>query len=129
MGKVLVGVGAFGDVIHAETIDHTAVRLPVPDPAVSAEYGEYLVVTFGCRTCHGQELAGGKDPDPNAPPGPNLTQGGNLSGLSEEGFVSMIRNRKSEWMPYESLAKMTDDELKAISLYLKSLPSLENAVK
>ena len=36
------------------------------------------VDTFGCRTCHGPQLAGGKDPDPAAPPGPNLTAGGNL---------------------------------------------------
>jgi mono/diheme cytochrome c family protein len=89
------------------------------------EYGEYLVDTFGCRTCHGPELAGGKDPDPAAPPAPNLTPGGNLGSWDEQTFLTTIRTRKSEWMAFEALNHMTDEELQALWHYLQSLPALE----
>jgi hypothetical protein len=52
---------------------------------------------------------------------PNLTPGGNLAFWTEAAFISTMRTRQSEWMPYESLAKMSDDELMAIWTYLASL--------
>lgn len=124
-GRLLVALGAFGNVLHAETIDHTAPRPAALTADASAAYGEYLVTSFGCTTCHGAQLAGGKDPNPDAPPGPNLTRGGNLSSWTDADFINVIRARKSEWMPYESLSKMTDQELTAIFRYLQSLPALE----
>jgi hypothetical protein len=74
-------------------------------------------------------LAGGKDPNPDAPPGPNLNPGGNLTNWSEQVFITMVRTRQSEWMPFESLNKMSNDELKAIWLYLESLPPLATKTK
>lgn len=124
-GKILFALGAFGNVLQAETIDHTAPRLAAPAADASAAYGEYLVTSFGCTTCHGAQLAGGKDPNPDAPPGPNLTRGGSLSNWTDTDFINVIRTRKSEWMPFESLSKMTDQELTAIFRYLESLPALE----
>ena len=124
LGRVLLAVGVFGDLIDAEIIDHTAARPVAPPPGVTVEYGKYLADTFGCRTCHGPQLAGGKDPDPNAPPGPNLTPDGKLGTWDEQTFLTTIRTRQSEWMPFERLKHMTDEELKAIWLYLQSLPAL-----
>lgn len=123
MGRVLISLGAFGDVINAETIDHTGPRPDAPETGVTAEYGKYLVDTFGCRTCHGPELAGGKDPNPDAPPAPSLTRGGNLGTWDQQTFISTIRTRQSEWMPFETLGRMTDEELQALWLYLQSLPA------
>jgi mono/diheme cytochrome c family protein len=125
MGRVLLGAGVFGDVLNAETIDHAGQRPEAPVVGVTEEYGEYLVNTIGCRTCHGQELSGGQDPAPGAPPGPNLTPGGHLGSWTEAAFITTVRTRQSEWMPFESLAKMNDDELKAIWTYLQALPELE----
>ena len=122
MGRLLLAVGAFGDVINAETIDHTAARPHAPIPAASAEYGSYLVQTVGCSTCHGENLTGGTGPEPGAPPGPDITATGNLGSWAEADFILQMRARKSEFMPFESLAKMSDEELSAIYLYLQSLP-------
>ena len=125
MGKILLSIGVFGDVINAETIDHNADR-PIPvNPAPDRTYGEYLVKTFGCATCHGEALTGGKSPDPGMPPGPDLTPGGSLGTWTELDFITSVRVRKSESMPFESLSKMTDEELLAIFRYLQSLPAAE----
>ncbi len=124
LGRGLLSLGLFGDLIDAERINHTASRPTAPEPAITVEYGQYLAVTFGCRTCHGPDLAGGKDPDPDAPPGPNLTPGGNLANWDEQTFIAAIRTRESKWMAYESLNHMTDAELQALWLYLKSLPAV-----
>lgn len=129
IGRVLVTVGAFGDVFIAESIDHSAPRPTAPATVVDAEYGAYLVNTFGCRTCHGEQLAGGANPDPAGPPGPDLTGSGHLKDWSQADFIQTMRTRRSDWMPFESLSHMTDEELTAIFLYLQSLPGLETAAR
>jgi mono/diheme cytochrome c family protein len=121
VGKILIALGIFGDVLNAETIAHDE-RPPAPSPGVSVQYGQYLVNTFGCQTCHGENLGGGTGPEPGAPPGPDLTANGNLGKISDEDFILLVRVARSEYMPYESLAKMSDDELRAIWSYLQSLP-------
>jgi mono/diheme cytochrome c family protein len=128
-GRVLLGLGVFGDVLNAETIDHTGPRPDSPAAGVTAAYGEYLVRTFGCSTCHGPQLSGGQSSDPGMPPGPNLTPGGPMVYWTQDTFISTVRTRQSEWMPYQSLAKMSDDELGALWLYLGSLPALETTTK
>ena len=120
LGQVLLSAGAFGDIIDAERIDHNGPRPTPVAPGATAAYGDYLVSTVGCRTCHGANLSGGKDPDPKAPPAPNLTQSGDLRNWSEADFLTAARTRKSEFMPWKDLSRMTDDELKVIWLYLQS---------
>jgi mono/diheme cytochrome c family protein len=130
LGAALIGAGAFGKIIAAEEIAHGGPRPPVVEPGVTVAYGDYLVRTGECRTCHGASLAGGKDPDPNAPPAPNLTPGGELAGWSEQSFLAAMRTgvtpagrRLSPYMPWKYVGQMTDDELKAVWLYLQSLPA------
>lgn len=125
LAHVLISAGAFGNVISAESIDHRASPPAAPPRAVSAAYGQYLVDTVGCRACHGAALSGGKDPNPQAPPAPNLTPGGALRSWNEATFITSIRTRQSPFMPFKDLSHLSDDELKALWLYLQSLPSKE----
>jgi cytochrome c553 len=131
LARVLISAGAFGDVINAETIDHTGPRPSYPTEEASAVYGDYLSKLVGCTTCHGENMAGGKDPDPAAPPAPNITPGGDVQNWSEVDFfiamqtgVTPSGHELSDFMPWQSLAQMNDTELQAIWLYLQSLPAL-----
>lgn len=129
MGRVLIAAGAFGQPFPAEYVDHSSPLPAAPAQGATAAYGDYLVRIAGCRTCHGQELAGGPNPEPGGPPGPNLTPGGGFGGWSQETFVTAARTNKSKGMPWEDYTGMSDHELEAIFLYLRSLPALENAIK
>lgn len=129
LGIALIGAGAFGDLMAAEHIDHLAPRPPAVQPSLTAAYGDYLVRAGQCRTCHGPDLTGGKDPDPEAPPAPSLTQSGQLSTWDEADFIHALRTgstpndrQMSPFMPWMFIGQMTDDELKAMWLYLRSLP-------
>ena len=134
LGHILLTLGTFGDIISAEEINHTAPRQPAPQRTVSVEYGEYLVYTRECRTCHGENLVGGKSPEPGAPFAPNLTSGGVIAAYTESSFITTMRtgvtpyNRPldAKFMPYESLASMTDEDLTAMFRYLISLSAPSN---
>ena len=136
LAKVLYGLGAFGDLLYAETIPHDA-RPPAPPKGVTVEYGEYLVDANGCRSCHGHELSGGKSGDPDSPLGPNLTPGGAPGSWSEAEFLNTMRTGATPdgeqlnpgFMPWPFLGRMTDDELSAIWLYLQAQPALETTTK
>lgn len=132
LGRVLLLTGQI-ELLPVEVIDHTGPRPSAPEPGVTVEYGEYLAV--GCIGCHGQDFSGG--PITGAPPDwpapPNLTPGGGLAGWSEEDFITTMRTGvtpigrqlRNEYMPWEVIGQMTDDELKATWLYLQSLPPKE----
>jgi mono/diheme cytochrome c family protein len=136
VAKVMYGLGAFGNLLYAETIPHD-VRPTAAAEGATPEYGEYLVNVIGCRQCHGETLSGGQGPEPGMPPGPNLTSGGELYAWSEADFISVLRTGRTpsgrqlnpEFMPWESLAKMTDVELGALWAYLASLPAMEATTK
>jgi hypothetical protein len=69
------------------------------------------------------------------PPAPNLTfgAGSTLPTWTEEGFITAMRTGvtpmgaklRSEYMPWTSYRYMSDDELKAVWLYLQSLPKVD----
>lgn len=129
LGKILVGAGVMGNVIEAETIDLKASRPASPVEGVTPEYGDYLTRVSGCRLCHGEDLAGDpKPPNPAAPPVPGLAAGSEVAFWSEAQFMNTIRTGiapsghvLSEFMPWKELRNMSDDQLKAIWLYLESL--------
>jgi mono/diheme cytochrome c family protein len=133
MAKVLYALGAFGDLLYAETIQHDVRPASAEtEVGVTAEYGEYLVNAHGCKSCHGENLAGGQPAEPGAPLAPNLTPGGELIGWSEEDFFTTLRTgvvptgrTLSDSMPWLYFSKMTDDEITAVWLYLQSQPALE----
>ena len=125
--RALYGAGAIKDA--ADKIDHS---LPVQQPVaegVTLEHGQY--VANMCKGCHGAELAGGKVPGgpPDWPPAAKLTRGeGNAMDryASADSMIAMFRSGKRadgsavQVMPFESLAKMSDTDLRALHLYLKS---------
>ncbi len=121
-GQVLLATGALGNVLQAEGIDRSGVRPPEPAPAVSAAYGEYLARTAGCQTCHGKDLTGGKGANALSPSAPDITTSGALRLRPERVFIREAQARVGEFMPWKTLNSMSDDELKALWLYLKSLP-------
>jgi len=114
--------------LPASIIDFDAPRPPEPVPGVTAEYGQYLAIA--CSICHADNLAGGTEPGA----GLNLTPGGDLGSWTEAQFIQALRTGKtpagklldSELMPWKSMGQMSEDELKAIWLYLQSLPPVEN---
>jgi mono/diheme cytochrome c family protein len=114
--------------LPAHLIDFKAPRPPEPVPGVTAEYGKYLSIT--CHICHLDNMAGGTEPGQ----GLNLTPGGDLATWTEEDFLKTIRTGVTpsgkkldpSLMPWQSMGKMSDDELKAIWLYLQSLPPVVN---
>lgn len=119
--------------LPAELIDHQAPRPAAPEAGVTVEYGQYLAVT--CTGCHGAGLSGGLIPGapPSIPPALNITPGGELIGWSESDFIAALRTGvtpsgrqlRNEFMPWQVLGQMTDDELKAVWLYLQSVPARE----
>jgi cytochrome c553 len=125
--RALYGAGFIQDA--AAKIDHT---LPVQQPvaeAVTLEHGQY--VANMCKGCHGDELAGGKVPGgpPDWPPAARLTKGeGNAMERypTAESMIAMFRSGKRpdgsavQVMPFESLGKMSDTDVRALHLYLKS---------
>ena len=133
LGSVMYGFGVFGNQLIAGEIDQ-AHRPSVPEPGVNPAYGKYLVNINGCRSCHGAQLAGGKPGAPGSPLAPNLTPGGELTAWSEADFIKTLRtgvtpsgtNLPDQFMPWQFKSQMTDDELKAVFAYLKSLPRAAN---
>jgi mono/diheme cytochrome c family protein len=109
--------------IPAETIEHTAPRPPAPEPGVTVEYGKYLATA--CTICHGPDLSGGTA----AGAGLDLTGSGDLADWTEEEFMHTLRTGERPQgedldpnrMPWKRVGKLTDDELRAIWLYLQTL--------
>ncbi len=122
--------------VPAALIDHAALPAAAIEPEVTAEYGRFLVDIGHCRSCHGEELNGRPLPPMlDEPPARNLTPAGNLASWSEEDFVQTIRTgvnpagqglREPMLTTLMHLRKQTDDELRAIFMYLQSLPAREN---
>ena len=135
LAKTMAGAGVLGD-LPVEVVSHD-VHVTAPERGASVEYGEYLMNINDCRLCHGQELAGGPSPDPTDKwISPNLTPGGELGFWAEDQFISTLRtgvtpsgHQLNENMPWQDYRKFYDDELKAIWLYLQSLPKLPQYTK
>jgi cytochrome c553 len=129
--KILLAAGVLGK-LPVEGVNHEP-HVVAPEASVNAEYGKYLVDINDCRTCHGQNLAGGKHPDPSVTiKVPNITPGGDPGFWAEEQYFTAIRTGVTpsghvlnpKLMPWTTYSLMTDDELKAIWLYLQSQPKL-----
>ena len=130
-GRIVMNIAKEITFLPAELIPHDAPRPVTPEPGVTPEYGEYL--SHSCKVCHGLTLSGGEIPGfpPEWPSAPNLTsgEGGRLPAWGAEGFIQIIktgqkhgRSINPEYMPWESYRHMTADELRAVYMYLQSLP-------
>jgi mono/diheme cytochrome c family protein len=125
LGGALIGAGVFP--LAVNVIDHASAGTRTVVPATSREYGQYIVDVAGCRICHGADLEGGKS-DGGPPPGPSLVS--RTRDWSLDNFRSTIRTGRTragraldpEQMPWPFFARMTDEELEALWLYVRSLP-------
>lgn len=119
--------GAFFSAAH---IDHNAPRIKEVKAEVTPEFGAYLAQF--CAACHNTDFSGGSHHGPpDWPNTANITPDPEhgIGNWSEEDFFRAIREGKRpdgtelhpEAMP-RTIGKMTDDELKAIWLYLQTVP-------
>ena len=132
LGRVMLTLGQLPPEIvpNVTVINHSAPRPVAPKPGVTVEYGKYLART--CALCHsanfnGQTIREGG----NVYVVLNLTRGGEVGYWSEEQFITTLHtgvapsgHHLKEFMPWKYFGQMTDDELKAVWLYLQSLPPL-----
>jgi cytochrome c553 len=131
VGRILIAAGVFGEVFAVDKIDHTGARLPTTPAAGTPDFGQYLVAISGCRSCHGSNLAGAKTPDPNSPPAPNITPGGQFGAWSQQDFINTLRtgttpagHQINKAMPWATFKNGTDEELAAMYGYLKTVPAV-----
>lgn len=127
--RVAYGFGAIRDA--AAKIDHSLPpQQPIPE-AVSVEHGKY--VANMCLGCHGEKLAGGKVPGgpPDWPAASNLTAGpGSVMKLypDADAMLKLFRTGKRPdgsdvlVMPFGSLKNMSETDVRALFMYLKTLP-------
>ncbi len=139
--------------IIIKTMPKPVGSVPEPDHSDPVTYGEYLVTVGGCEGCHTPEengqpvmdrrLAGGREfqfPEGmmiSANITPDDTAGIGL--WSEDRFVTEIRTRIQlplepvtqqtfTLMPWTHLAQLTDDDLRAIYRYLRTVPPIGDPV-
>jgi mono/diheme cytochrome c family protein len=92
--------------------------------AVTLEYGRYRASTL-CVACHGQRLEGAQPPDPSSPPAPPLM---NAATWTLDQFRTAMRTGQTPtrqlddmFMPYTVTAHLTDEEIEALHMYMRSL--------
>jgi mono/diheme cytochrome c family protein len=132
LSELAIVSGRVPDLIPAERVSRQPPRLDAPQPSASPAYGAYLVETGGCKVCHREDLSGGLHPLslPEEPPPPDLTASGRLASWSEDDFLRALRTGTTPdgqrmddaWMPWRSISRMSDLELRAIFRFLRSLP-------
>jgi mono/diheme cytochrome c family protein len=131
MGKVLMATGQIK--LSADEIEsHDAPHATLPPAAdTTIEFGAHLAGV--CTGCHSPSLAGGKiaGGDPSWPAAANLTPAG-IGDWTYEQFVTALREARRPdgttlLPPMDGMVpfaqRMTDVELQALWMYLRSLPA------
>ena len=125
LGPVARGLYAAGKlpVFEAAKVKHDSVGIRPP-----MSEGEYLARTTGCYGCHGPKLEGGLNPGepPEFVPAANISRSGMIN-WTEADFANAVRNGKrpdgstlNERMPWKEMSGMTDGEIEALWVYLRS---------
>lgn len=111
--------------VPAENIDQGEARPASVPTSVTAEYGDYLISTGGCKNCHNPNLSGGGKIQGVAVS--NLTPAA-IGKWSEADFFKALRTGirpdgriLSAVMPWPETKNLTDDELRAMWLYVRSV--------
>jgi len=126
--RLLFVLGKFPDLVPSRTIDHRA-KPALVVPRVTVDYGRYLATVGGCVGCHGPGLSGGHSPGapPEIPLATNITPTG-IGNWSDADFVRALREGKrpdgtgiNEFMPWRLAGQMTDPEIQALWMYLRTV--------
>ncbi len=112
----------------AEQIDHALTSVPQMQTEASPRYGAYL--TTNCTACHRPDFRGGPPLAPGYPPVPDITSKGRVGKWTETQFVRTLRTGitpdghrlDSTKMPWTRTRDFSETELKAVRLFLLSLP-------
>lgn len=128
MGRALLAAGKMNILVAGKT---PRITPPASVPAdTTAAYGKYIADISGCHGCHGYGLSGGPVAGPpGLPPASNLTPAG-IGSWSEADLARAVREGRrpdgsqlDEFMPWKVFRGMTDAEIHAIWLYLRSAPA------
>ncbi len=130
IGPLAYVLSAFDQIplLPAENTDHYKPFADKVKPAATKEYGKYLAVM--CINCHGSNYKGGESPVPGGKFRPDITAAGNPGKWTHEQFMHALRTGETPEgkrmnpgdMPWTITKNYNDTELKALHLYLKSLP-------
>ncbi|MCC6317650.1 MAG: c-type cytochrome [Gemmatimonadaceae bacterium] len=129
LGRALYLAGVL-PLFDAEAIEHDGIQRSRPPNGVTVEYGRYLANIGGCTGCHGPTLSGG--PLPGAPPefkpAANLTPEG-IGHYTESDFFRALREGRrpngtpiDTLMPVTATRQMTDDDIRAVFAFLRTVP-------
>jgi mono/diheme cytochrome c family protein len=133
IARVLFLLGKMPILVPANVIDHSGKPSTVA-VGLTVEYGRYLA--NGCTGCHGEGFSGGPIPGgaPDWPPAKNLTPSAatGVGKWSEADFIKAVREgvlpdgaRLKPPMPWQNFSKLTDTEVKALWMFLKTVPAKE----
>lgn len=128
VGRALFAMGKLNIMVAGKTPRITPPESVPRDTTVA--YGEYLADISGCHGCHGYGLSGGRVAGPpGLPPASNLTPAG-IGDWTEADLVRVLRegkrpdgSRVDPFMPWEVYRGMTDAEIHALWLYLRTVPA------
>jgi cytochrome c553 len=129
-GRALLAAGKLNILVAPKT--PAAAARPAVPPEPTAEYGRYLADVSGCHGCHGYGLSGGRVAGPaNLPLASNLTVAG-IGSWRDADFFRALReglrpdgSTLDDFMPWKVYARMSDDELRALWAYVRSVPARE----
>lgn len=130
-GRVLLALGQL-PIMIADRINFANTPPAAVKQEVSLDYGKYLGDIAGCTGCHGPGLSGGAilAAPPDWPLAANLTPSGDVGKWSEADFINTIRTGVNpagksldQEMPWFRYSSMTDEELKALWLFIQSVPA------
>lgn len=130
VGRALLAAGKMNILVAGKTPHLTPVESVPID--TTAAYGKYIADISGCHGCHGYGLSGGRVAGPpGLPPASNLTPAG-IGNWTEADLARALREGKrpdgtvlNEFMPWKVFRGITDTEVHAIWLYLRSVPARE----
>jgi len=114
-----------------DLIDHSRKTRAVAPAGGTIEQGQYLAA--GCVGCHGANYAGAEvhGAPPGTPLSPNLTPAGRLAKWSEAEFLHAMRTGVrpdgttiNDLMPWKAFSLRSDEELRALYAYLRTLPAV-----
>jgi len=128
-------VGLTPDLLSAPMVDRSRKSPRDVSAERTVDYGAYLTDIGNCRFCHRADLSGGLHPlaQPGEPVPPDLRRNGSMAGWSRKEFARAMREGwtpdgrrlDTEFMPWPAFAGLSDLEVDALWLYLRSIVPLK----